>query len=351
MSLTIARRASIGVAVLVLVASGAFAQRAKHPKNDTQAADQQVRAAQQEMLQAAIQGDRDGVAKYVSDDITWTGSNGRVLNKDQILGMLPAPVHNVDVQQVLSLGNTAILTGVAHLKDGTDSRYLQEWVKQDGQWKLFAHEGTPVNEGAPATAMTGTNRPTETAGTAGTSASEAPNVEPTLTTDEERAVWRAQSDIVDAYDQGDTSRYSRLTANDFTRIETKGQVYNRRQWLDLVHKNAKQPLKRAAISDVQVNVDKTNNVARVTLQMAAFGPDGNQLPPERQTRIFALRNGEWQQVAAISTPVTELLAARQPRTCSLSRIESAALQLANSSGIGQITRMRTLAPERPTCVS
>ena len=300
----IARRASIGLLMLTLVAAVAAAQ-ANKPNAGNTSTDQQVRAAQQQMLQAAIQGDQDGVAKYVADDATWVASNGQMMDKNQMIGMLPAPVNSVDVQQVLPIGKTAILTGVAHLKDGTESRFLQAWVNRDGEWKLMAHEGTRIAaNGSAATGMMGMPASTGTSGTAGAAAPDPRTVEPTLNSDEERAVWRAQTDIVDAYGKGDTKTYSKLTAGNFTRIETNGQVYNRRQWLELVRKNARQPLKPGAVSDVQITVDNINNTARVTLQLVAYTADGTQEPPERQTRIFSLKNGQWQQVAAIATPLS-----------------------------------------------
>ncbi len=300
MSSTIARRACVGALMVMFVSVIAFAQATK-PSAGTSGTEQQVRAAQQQMVQAAIQGDKDGVNKFVADDVTWVGVNGQVIGKEQMLAMLPAPVHTVDVQQVLPIGKTAIVTGVAHMKDGMENRFLQEWVKQDGDWKLMAHESTRISAaGTPTSGTMGTTPPTGTSGTA-----EPRTVAPTFGSDDQRAVWRAQTEIVDAYSKGDTNAYSRLTADAFTRVQANGQVYNRRQWLDLVGKNAKQPLKPGAMSDVQIQVDNTNNVARVTLQVVPFTPDGTPGSPERQTRIFAMRNGRWQQVAAISTPLAQ----------------------------------------------
>jgi ketosteroid isomerase-like protein len=305
MSSTLARRACVGALMLMFVSLIAFAQTTK-PKADTSGTDQQVRTAQQQMLQAAIQGDKDGVNKFLADDVTWIGMTGQAMGKDQMLAALPAPVHSVEVQQILPMGKTAILVAVVHLKDGTERRALQEWVNRDGEWKVMAHQSTPISaEGTPTSGTTGTTPPAGTSGTGAASASEPRTVAPTLGSDEQRAVWRAQTEIVDAYSKGDTSAYSRLTANPFTRVQTNGQVCNRRQWLDLVAKNAKQPLKPGAVSDVQIQVDNANNVARVTMQILPFNPDGTQGSPERQTRIFALRNGQWQQVAAIGTPLSQ----------------------------------------------
>lgn len=302
MSSTFARRSCAGALVMTFVAALAFAQTTK-PKADTSSADQMVRSAQEQMLQAAIRGDKDGVGKFLADDLTWVAPNGQVENKDQMLAALPAPVLSVDVQQVLPMGKTATLVAVVHMKDGTERRALQEWVNRDGEWKVLAHESTPIRAGAMATSGTMGASPTGTSGAR--PALEPRTIAPTLNSDDERAVWRAQIEMVDAYSKGDTTRYSRLTADPFTRVETNGQVYNRRQWLDYVGRNAKQPLKNGAVGDVQIRIDNDTNLARVTMQIVPFNPDGTQGTPERQTRIFAKRNGRWQQVAAVATSLSQ----------------------------------------------
>jgi ketosteroid isomerase-like protein len=302
MSSTLARRSCAGALVMTFVATLALAQTTK-PKADTGSTDRLVRSAQEQMLQAAVRGDKDGVGKFLADDLTWVTLNGQVQSKDQMLAALPAPVGSVDVQQVVPMGRTATVVAIVHMKDGTERRALQEWVNRDGEWKVLAHESAPIRAGAtPASGMMGAS-PTGTSG--GRPALEPRTVAPRLNSDDERAVWRAQTQIVDAYSKGDTSRYARLTADPFTRIETNGQVYNRRQWLDYVGKNAKQPLKDGAVSDVQIRIDNDTNLARVTMQIVPFNPDGTLGSPERQTRIFAKRNGRWQQVAAVGTPLPQ----------------------------------------------
>ncbi len=292
------RRAWVAVSIVLLFVAVASAQAA--PQNAT-GTEQQVRAAQQQLLQAAIQGNKEDVGKLVADDVTWVSAGGQVIEgKNQVLAGLPAPVSSVDVQQITPRGTSATVIGTVHMKDGTQRRMMQEWVNEDGQWKVVAHESTPIGgENAPAPGMT------TPAGTSGTSASEARSVDPSLTSDDERAVWRAQTDIINAFGRGDTDRYSKLTANGFTRIQTNGHVYNRSEWLEYVGKNARRPVKASPYSDVHIQVDRANNIARVVLQLVPYSADGTPQAPERQTRIFALDNGQWQQVAAVSAPVSQ----------------------------------------------
>ncbi len=294
---TIVRRTCVAASLVLLFTAAASAQAAGQNASGTET---EVRAAQEHLLQAAIQGNKEDVGKYLADDVAWIGANGQVEGRDQILAALPAPVSSVDVQQVTPRGTSATLIATVHMKDGTQRRAMQEWIDQDGQWKVMAHESAPITgDNAPASPME-----TAPAGTSGTSASEARTVEPSLNSDDERAVWRAQMDIVNAFSRGDTNQYSKLTADRFTRIQTNGKVYDRSDWLAYVAKNAKQPIKMPAVSDAQIQVDRQNNIARLVAQFTPYSPDGTPQAPERQTRIFALNNGQWQQVAAISSPVS-----------------------------------------------
>ncbi len=291
---------ALSAVALTLAAVAAFAQTTNQNAN----VEEQLRSVQQQMLQAALRDDKDAFSKFLGDDLLWVMTNGEVMNKDQALSaVLPAPVRSLDVQQVQVLGQTATVVAVVHMKDGRDRRSLQEWVERDGSWKLLAHESAAIGAEESPTRRAMATAPAGTSG--GTSASEARTVAPTLGSDAEREVWQAQTAIVDAYGKGDINTYSKLTADPFTRIETNGQLYDRSQWLDRVAKNRAHPLKAGAISDVQIKLDNDDKLAWATMRVVPSNPDGTPAPPERQTRIFALRNGQWQQVAAVSTPLSE----------------------------------------------
>lgn len=296
MSSRIVRAGSVAASALALIGSLASAQEAK--SNAAGDSSEQLRSASQQMLQAAQAGDKETFSGFLADDLSWVGMNGQVMDKEQTLAnALPPPVRSIEVQQVLPSGQAATMVAIAHMKDGTDRRMLQEWVNRDGKWKVVAHQSTAIGAA-----------PAPTTGTAGRSAAasaSAPRtVAPTLRSSTERAIWQAQADIVEAYGKGDTARYSKLTADSFTRIDTDGQVYDRSQWLDRVEKNREHPMKAGAISDVQIKLDDSSKVAWVTLQLVPFNADGSPGVPERQTRIFALNNGQWQQAASVGTPST-----------------------------------------------
>ncbi len=289
------------VALTVMLTAAVASVRATGQTADTAGVEQQVRTAQGQLLQAAIQGDKEAAGKFLADDLAWVGPNGQVENKAQVLAALPAPVESVDVQQVVPNGKTATLVAVVHMKDGTNRRLVQQWATQDGAWRVLAHESTPIRSAAAGTM--GTPAPAGTSGGHEGAIAEARTVSPSLTSDTDRAVWRAQTEIVDLYSKGDAKGYGRLTATPFARVELNGQVYDRSQWLDLVRRNAKQPLKPSAIRDVQIHTADDGNLAYVTMEMVPFGPEGTPQSPERQLRIFARHGDQWQQVAAISTPI------------------------------------------------
>jgi ketosteroid isomerase-like protein len=295
------RRWSIVSIVFVLVAAAASAQTGSSQPKAPGDTEQQVKAAQQQMLEAAQQGNKDAVGNFVTDDLTWiSAGNGQVTGKDQMLSMLPAPVHTVDVQRVVVSGNSAVLTGVAHMNDGTDVRFLQQWVDRDGQWKLRAHEGVKVAAatpaaGSPAMATTGTTGTTAMGGKPGFH-----SVAPTLSSDDERAVWQAQENLGNAFVAGDAKAYSKLTADAYVRI-TPEAVVGKTEFLKSVQENAKKSGGVLENSDVQILVD--GNTARVVLKNSGTLPGGEQVPPTRVMRIFEKKNGQWQQVAAIFTPI------------------------------------------------
>ncbi len=313
MSWTTIRRASIAALITTFMVTVASAQTMKSNAS-TSGTEQQVRAAQQNLLQAAIQGDKDAVGRLVADDVTWVGTNGQVMDKDQMLGMLPAPVHSIDVLQVVPEGKTAIVVGVAHLNNGPDTRFVQEWAYRDGQWKLDAHEGTRVAspQAGASTETTGTTGTTGmtgmapsaagTSGTSGTAGLGSTNAMPMpmLNSAAERAVWSVQQKLTEAFLKGDVGTYSKYTAPEYVRV-TPEAVVGKTEFMRTVGENAGKSPGHLDQSDVRITVE--GNTARVLLVSAGTLPGGQQTSPERLTRIFEKHSGQWQQVAAIFTPV------------------------------------------------
>ncbi len=91
-----------------------------------------------------------------ADEITWTMSNGDLLNKQQVLGNIGS-----ENQRLFSIehsdrrwhifGNTVVLTATSHSSERykdkmvtVPRRFTNVYVKRDGQWKLIVHTVTPL---------------------------------------------------------------------------------------------------------------------------------------------------------------------------------------------------------------
>jgi ketosteroid isomerase-like protein len=293
MSLAATRRQWI-VSAAVLVCIAVFA-RTTTAQSSAMGSEQQLKAAHQQMVNAAMKGDKDTVAGLVADNLTWVSSDGKLMNKDDMLGGLPAPVRELADQQFRLTGSSAVVTGVAHLNNGPDVRFLQQWISRGGKWQLVAHETTLV------TAPQSEASPTGTAGSTSTGMTRE-SMAPTLTTDEERAVWQVQTQLTDAFLKGDSAVYAKLTGDDYVRV-VPGKMLAKTEFLQTVKANAKQSAGHLESNDVRITVD--GDTARVVMANWGQLPGGEASPPSRVTRIFQKRHGQWQQVAAIFAPIVD----------------------------------------------
>jgi ketosteroid isomerase-like protein len=124
---------------------------------------------------------------------------------------------------------------------------------------------------------------------------------PALGSEEERALWKTQTDLQRAFLSGDTTAYSALTADDYVRITANGEQQGKSQFLQAVKRNGNQSAGQLETGDVQIAV--SGDTARMVMTTWGTLPGGQTAPPSRVTRVFVKRNGHWQQVAAIFTPV------------------------------------------------
>jgi ketosteroid isomerase-like protein len=270
--------------------------------------EQQVKSAQQKLLQAAQSHDKDAASTVVADNVTWVERNGNIADKQQFLAQVlasgPAP-RDVTIDEVRPVGSdVAVVAGVAHMDSGQQFRFLQEWVNQDGDWKLMAHEGTPI--GAPETpaATSGTTGVAgKAAGKASAMVREAKSIAPALSSSDQRDVWRVNEDLARAFEKGDSSTYGRLTSDDYIRINADGSKLSKTQTLEMISGYAGKPGGRVETSDVEITV--TGDTARGTWKTWGTQPGGEPIPPTRATRIYEKKNGQWQQVAFALLPIRE----------------------------------------------
>jgi len=118
-------------------------------------AEQEVRRANDEILKAAVAGDKAAYTRLLGDDLRWIDGNGRQSSKaERIAGLVSlddrgAPptriFRDVDVRVY---GTTAILFMTSDFLDR--SRVMQSqivhrvFMNRNGQWQLLSHSPTPL---------------------------------------------------------------------------------------------------------------------------------------------------------------------------------------------------------------
>ena len=284
------------VSAQTTASQGSSSQAVQSPQPSQANAEQQVMAAHRELLASSRTNDQEAARRLMAEDLTWVNNEGKITHREEMLAGTPTPPREVNVERVQVHGDTAILIASAQLANGRQVRVVQEWLNRDGQWRLFAHQGTL----APSSQEPGQAPATPpAAGTSGTSPLRASA--PSLSTDEERAVWNVQNELHRAFLSGDTATYSKLTSDEFVRVAANGEQQGKSRFIQDVKQNAGKTAGQVETGDVQIAVN--GDTARLVMITWGTLPGGEPLPPARVTRVFLKRNGQWQQAAAIFTPL------------------------------------------------
>ncbi len=119
------------------------------------AAEQQIKAIDEQGREAALKGDTGYLEKYLADNYIAIGGNGQEMTKDQVIqsrkdGKVKYEAIDIKDTKVRTFGNTAIVEHEAHVK-GTgptgpfDGNYRATfvYVKQGNGWKLASFQSTP----------------------------------------------------------------------------------------------------------------------------------------------------------------------------------------------------------------
>jgi ketosteroid isomerase-like protein len=290
-------RMSVALALVVLLAALVSAQ-GQAPASDSE---QQVRAAMRQMLQASQANDKDAASRLIADDAVWVDRSGGVITKAQLLEMSPSAPRDIDIATVSVRGDNALATGVAHLSDGGNARFLQQWVNQGGQWKLLSHQSTTIgaNPAAVPVATSGIGR-SKTAERASTWRSRAP----VLDSKDQKAVWKTEMALQGAYLRGDAETYAKLTADDYIRVMADGKQFSKSEFLQQVKQNAGKQGGDLQSNDVRIIVN--GDSAREIMTIWGIDPGGAPLGLLRLTRYFSRTpGGHWQQVATAVTRVPD----------------------------------------------
>ena len=94
----------------------------------------------------------DKIKTYYTDDYTFTGPDGKIVNAETRIKMMkdgtgPVVLAYSDIT-VRTYGNSGLATGVVATRNSSgatqQSRFLQVWVWKGGRWWLAASQVTPV---------------------------------------------------------------------------------------------------------------------------------------------------------------------------------------------------------------
>lgn len=119
-------------------------------------AEEQINKVTDQVIAARLKGDANSYEKLLADDYTAIRGDGKLTTKAQEIENFKSGAtkdESLDVrdQKIRVYGDTAVVTALFSFK-GTvngkpvsgDFRTTRVWVKQDGNWKLVAFQGTRV---------------------------------------------------------------------------------------------------------------------------------------------------------------------------------------------------------------
>jgi uncharacterized protein (TIGR02246 family) len=150
------RRSALLISLLSVVLFGLFSSRAA-AQGRNEKVEQEVIKVEDERLQAFKTSDAATLDRIFDDEFTFTNVNGEIHTKAELIadvrsGNLKYTSMNHSEIRVRVYENTAILTGrssstyIADGKEGgrTPRRYMNVYIKKNGQWRLVARQETPV---------------------------------------------------------------------------------------------------------------------------------------------------------------------------------------------------------------
>ena len=118
-----------------------------------------MRAADQQRLNATISGDVSTLANLLSDELTYAHSDGRVQTKRQFLdavagnrikylSIVPVGVeaHAIDADAATLQGGARLVVVADGRRREFTLRFLAVWRREAGQWRLLAYQSSQLGE-------------------------------------------------------------------------------------------------------------------------------------------------------------------------------------------------------------
>lgn len=118
-----------------------------------------VRIADTARVLSTLRGDADRLSRLLSDNLIYNHADGRVQTKEVLLAAVRTNKVKYEAYDYLEKkisrvsDDVAVMSGRAHLKASSpkehvefDIRFLAIWRREDGEWRLFAYQSTPLSE-------------------------------------------------------------------------------------------------------------------------------------------------------------------------------------------------------------
>ncbi len=152
------------VLISLLLAGSVCAQQAARTASSSSATTRELTALLNQFMKDASTNNAAGFDRFFADDLIYTGSNGMVHTKAEIMGSLNAPkpaaasaekqIYSAENVVVHDFGGTAIVAFqlVAHTEhaDGkieiSNYRNTGTFLRRNGRWQVIAWQATKIPE-------------------------------------------------------------------------------------------------------------------------------------------------------------------------------------------------------------
>jgi ketosteroid isomerase-like protein len=146
----------IPLAVLTLINTAKGRAAGQNDANSVEEIKKEVLTFEDDRNAAILKHDTATLDRMYADEITWTMSNGDLLNKSQVLAnigsgnQLLSSIQHHD-RTIHVYGDTVVLTATSSSKERyrgnnitVPRRFTNVYVKRGGEWKLIVHTVTPL---------------------------------------------------------------------------------------------------------------------------------------------------------------------------------------------------------------
>jgi ketosteroid isomerase-like protein len=118
--------------------------------------EQEVREAEEKLRQAMLANDVEAMRLLLHDDLTFTGPDGDIVQKDDDLDahankklkLSKLELEGLEVKVAGPVAHTTVKAIMAGTWDGAPAdgayKYTRSWKKQDGRWQVMTGRVTPM---------------------------------------------------------------------------------------------------------------------------------------------------------------------------------------------------------------